>query len=234
MKETYSGVTITLGDTQIYGEGWSFTNAWGLSTDLGRNVVKLVDNGATIEDVGGENGSFAPEFCKDFPTLADALNAFATLRAAVKAEGAAELVASLPGLVPATGWLDIFTRPAADIGLYIGGVHITAEDGAVPEEWARAINAADCGVLATARTGSNYIDLQAVQLGTEGNGITLSADVNFCHVSGDHLTGGGLGTQSRTLASSAAVQGMTMSVQPMFYAGDAVIRLTINYNILTV
>lgn len=141
MKETYSGVTISLGNTQIYGEGWSFTNAWGLSTDFGRNVVKLVDNGATIEDVGGENGSFSPEFCKDFPTLADALNAFATLRAAVKAEGAAELVAS---------WTS------------------------------------------------------------------------------------GTTTQSSTLASSAAVQGMTMSVQPMFYAGDSVIRLTITYNILTV
>lgn len=232
-KETYSGVTITLGDTQIYGAGWSFTNAWGLNTDFGRNVVKLVDNGATIEDVGGENGSFSPEFCKDFPTLADALNAFATLRAAVKAEGAAELVASLPGLVPATGWIHLNTRPVEDIGMYINGVHIvTEEDGALPSEWAEAINASDCGVTAVQRPNTDYLDLTANVAGEAGNAITL--ECGQYPISGDHLTGGGLGTQSRTLASSAAVQGMTMSVQPMFYAGDAVIRLTINYNILTV
>lgn len=140
MRENYIGVRITLGETEIYGEGWSFESALGLGSDFGRSVLKLVDHGAMIEDVGGENGSAQLVFSKDFATLEAALTTYGTLKVAVKEEGVAELSA------------------------------------------------------------------------TWGSGPT------------EHVV---------TLAAASCVSSISMSVQPFYYGDDAVIRLTINYNVLT-
>lgn len=91
----------------------------------------------------------------------------------------------------ATGWLKIVLAPIADIGLYIGGVHVvTDHDTATPAEWAAAINAADCGVDAEADTVDTVkINLTARVPGVAGNEITIGA-TDWTERSGETLTGG--------------------------------------------
>lgn len=91
----------------------------------------------------------------------------------------------------ATGWLKFSVAPIADIGLYVGGVHVvTDHDSATPAEWAAAINAADCGVDAEADAVDTVkINLTARVPGAAGNEITIGA-TDWTERSGETLTGG--------------------------------------------
>lgn len=78
----------------------------------------------------------------------------------------------------ATGWLRFFNGyPPDDIGLYINETHITTNcgGGGTGQDWADAINAANCGVTAEVRDdGQSYptIDLTATVPGIDGE-VTL-------------------------------------------------------------
>lgn len=232
MRTSYSGVTITLGTTEIYGAGWYFTGPLGFSTDFGMQVTKLVDNGAFIEEIGGENGSASLEFCKDFQTMEEALSAFSALRDAVKAEGAAPLVASLgEPPVAATGWVEGVEHTPGGSGVYINGTEVSWDGGGTPSDFAEAINDGDFDVTAAAEGGR--VILTAKTPGEQGNSITLET-TGYATISGEHLTGGYPGINPVTLASLAAVGGMTYSLEPVRMGADTAIRLTISYSILTV
>lgn len=92
----------------------------------------------------------------------------------------------------AIGWLRLDNPPAADIGLAIGGIHVTAEnENLTAIEWADLINEQQTLVQAEAEE-NNIITLTALEKGTAGNQITLSLGDNPSRetVSGSELTGG--------------------------------------------
>ena len=80
----------------------------------------------------------------------------------------------------ATGWLRFANGyPPDDIGLYINGTHITTNcgGGGTGQDWADAINAANCGVSATLHPHEPdevivQVDLTATTPGTDGE-LTL-------------------------------------------------------------
>lgn len=84
----------------------------------------------------------------------------------------------------ATGWLRLHHgRPDDDIGLYINGTHITTNcgGGGGAQEWADAINAANCGVSATVRPDAdNHVVIFANQPGEAGRfSIELRDDIYY-------------------------------------------------------
>lgn len=90
------------------------------------------------------------------------------------------------------------SSPAADIGLFINNVRIvTSVAGALPEDWAEAINAANVGVTASAYQDTVFVYAQ--ERGVEGNSIRLGLGetlnglpipAGLVTLSGDHLEGG--------------------------------------------
>lgn len=93
--------------------------------------------------------------------------------------------------VKASGSLTLGASPAADIGLYVNYVHITvARAGMNASSWAAAINAANCGVTATA-SGDTTVLLEAQEAGTKGNQIRIELKQETgATLSGAFLTGG--------------------------------------------
>lgn len=107
----------------------------------------------------------------------------------------------------ASGWIHFEMAPAASGWLRINGVAVDlGKDSASPEEWADAINGAGCGVTATKRGDTNYVDLEAEETGAAGNSITLDSSVGgqpYMPVSGDYLSGGRDGGMYRTYVRAA-------------------------------
>ena len=89
------------------------------------------------------------------------------------------------GAMAATGIVNLGTSPYADSGLYINGKHIYVDDTnetvivLEPSVWVDAINAADCGVIASDATISDEIRilLTAAESGAAGNNITYDLDL---------------------------------------------------------
>lgn len=97
----------------------------------------------------------------------------------------------------ASGWIKFMLAPLADIGLYIGGVHVaTDHDSATPAEWAAAVSAADCGVEAEVDAVDDAkINLVARVGGTAGNDIAIGA-TDWTSRSGETLEGGADGERT--------------------------------------
>ena len=80
----------------------------------------------------------------------------------------------------ATGQVNLGSSPYADSGLYINGKHVYVDDTSdtvyvlEPSVWVDAINAADCGVIATDVSGDDEVKilLTAKTSGRAGNAIT--------------------------------------------------------------
>lgn len=83
------------------------------------------------------------------------------------------------GDVPATGIINLGTSPYADSGLYVNGKHIYVDNSSdttfvlEPSLWVDAINAADCGVVASDMSDEEIkILITATEAGEVGNSIT--------------------------------------------------------------
>ncbi|MBR5895583.1 MAG: hypothetical protein IKZ13_08590 [Akkermansia sp.] len=91
-------------------------------------------------------------------------------------------------IAPATGWIRIDAAPHRLNTITINGTVIRVDrDYAGHELWVQLINEANCGVIAW--EDGNYIRMQAVDPGEEGNKIAFSTDL-IGAVSGATLSGG--------------------------------------------
>jgi len=98
--------------------------------------------------------------------------------------------------VAASGWVLLVNAPAgsdAIVWLYVNGVAIDSvrENSQGADVWAAAVNAANCGVRATAgrRDGQPILCLEAIESGAAGNAISVSTSgAEPC--SGPTLAGG--------------------------------------------
>lgn len=85
----------------------------------------------------------------------------------------------------ATGQVNLGSSPYADSGLYINGTHVYVDNTSdtvyvlEPSVWVDAINAADCGVIATDVSGDDEVKilLTAKTSGAAGNNITYELGV---------------------------------------------------------
>lgn len=110
----------------------------------------------------------------------------------------------------ATGTVNLGKRPYADSGLYINNKHICVDTNDVAayvldaDAWVNAVNAADCGVIATdiSSDGEIILLLTAKNAGKSGNSITIQlttatygsgagmTNPSDGHLSGSTLVGG--------------------------------------------
>jgi len=114
----------------------------------------------------------------------------------------------------ATGTVTLGNRPLADSGLYINGVHVfvdnTADVAYVLDAaaWVDAINAANCGVLATdiSSGGDTILLLAAKKAGTSGNYITLKLDLALYGAGANTVNPSGGTVSGATLVGGANEQ----------------------------